>query len=94
VLKRAAEAMGLSPPGGQLGSRFSAAHRNVAFYKPEDDHGFATRHIPRYLMSELTLVDDRGRQSSESAIIASSATRTCCAREKRGRSTETPSGRI
>jgi hypothetical protein len=61
VLERAAAAMGLSPPEDHRGSQFSAAHRNVAFYKPEDDDGFADRPIPRYLMSQLTLVDDQRR---------------------------------
>lgn len=58
VLERASEALGLRPPSDQWVPRFS--HASIAFFKPEDEAGFASRHIPRYLMSELTLVDEHG----------------------------------
>ncbi len=61
VLEAAADQMGLRPPAEHYNSSFVGTYSKVAFYRPDDEHGFAERHIPRYLMSQVTLVDDRGR---------------------------------
>lgn len=61
VLERAAEEMELVPPPDWHPPQFSATHNKVAFYRREDEQGFAARHVPRFLLSELTLVDQHGR---------------------------------
>ena len=59
VLERAAAAMGFAPPADERW-RFRGAHAKVAFYRPEDEHGFHPRPLPRFLLGQLTLVDDYG----------------------------------
>jgi hypothetical protein len=54
VLGRAAALMAITP-GGEVQSN------RVAFYKPDDEQGFAARKMPRLLMNELILVDQDGR---------------------------------
>ncbi len=61
VLEAAAEQLDLRPPAEHYNPTFVGTYNKVAFYKPEDEHGFADRHVPRYLLSELTLIDDRGQ---------------------------------
>jgi hypothetical protein len=60
VLERAADMMGVRP-GGWIGYKFDARGVRVAFYKPEDEGGFAPRSVARVIMSELILVDQDGR---------------------------------
>lgn len=61
VLETAARELGLYPAADHYNPTFVATYNSVAFYRPEDDYGFAERHVPRHLLSEMTLVDDRGR---------------------------------
>jgi hypothetical protein len=60
VLGHAADLMGLRPPDW-MGGRFQANGTRVAFYKPEDEEGFAQRKYPRVILGELVLVDQDGR---------------------------------
>lgn len=43
------------------GGRLDARGTRVAFYKPEDEEGFAIRQTPRVILGELILVDQDGR---------------------------------
>jgi hypothetical protein len=61
ILEAAADRMGLAPGSDSYTSRFRATHNGIAFYKAEDESGFAPRYVPRFLLSELTLVDKQGR---------------------------------
>jgi hypothetical protein len=60
VLERAAELMGLVP-ASFMSRGFDARSNRVAFYKPEDEAGFAPRGVPRLVANELVLVDQDGR---------------------------------
>lgn len=62
VLERAAAALELRPPTDHwLGGHFEAAHRKIAFYKPDDETGPIRRSKGRLLLGELTLTDQNGR---------------------------------
>jgi hypothetical protein len=59
VMECAAETMGLRA-GGSVGGPFDARSNRIAFYKPEDEDGFARRGMPRVFANELILVDRNG----------------------------------
>lgn len=62
VLEQAAARLGLtSAASAETPAAFSATHRKIAFYVPEDEDGFADRPRARLQLYELTLVDDHGR---------------------------------
>ena len=62
TLERAADAMGIVPRNTPWAPpRVDASYHRVAFFKPEDEAGFAPRAQGRMHLTELTLVDDRGR---------------------------------
>ena len=46
VMERAAQMMGLVPPDW-MGGQFYGRGNRIAFYKPEDEDGFAPRAAPR-----------------------------------------------
>jgi hypothetical protein len=60
VLERAVDEMGLVQSADSQLPRFSGRYNGVAFYRPEDENGFAPRYVPRFLLSNLTLVDKQG----------------------------------
>ena len=60
VLERAAELLGLRPDPEMEGG-FDPRSNRIAFYKPEDEDGFAPRWVPRVVAHELVLVDRDGR---------------------------------
>jgi hypothetical protein len=60
VMEQAARMMGLVPPNW-MGGTFYGRGGRIAFYKPEDENGFAPRAAPRLLAGELILIDQDGR---------------------------------
>lgn len=80
VIERAADEMGLQPPADHWrGSSFTARFRKVAFYKPEDEHGFTARAQGRMHLGELIVVDPGGQAIFGVGDLSTCDIAICCA---------------